>query len=97
MRQIQFNWTSCIYGGWQSIIRMPSDLGNIEEEEVEVDEEIDEGFDLVDGVYKVQLKLNHLGGLICGFFNRKGGTHSKNVMIEKEMSIHIYMYIEDRK
>lgn len=43
-------------------------------------EEIDEGFDLVDGVYKVQLKQNHLGGLICGFVNRKRGTHiSKSV------------------
>lgn len=43
-------------------------------------EEIDEGFDLVGGVYKVQLKQNHLGGLICGFMNRKGGTHiSKSV------------------
>lgn len=39
-------------------------------------EEIDEGFDLVDGVYKVHLKQNHLGGLICGFVNRKGGTHN---------------------
>lgn len=48
---------------------------------MEVDEEIDEGFDLVDGVYKVQLKLNHLGGLICGFVNRQGGMHIEIVMI----------------
>lgn len=35
---------------------------------------------------KVLMQL-HLGGLICGFVDRKGGNHIENIMKQKETTI----------